>query len=112
MEWTEAGRAEALGPGFHVCGQGRQKFVLAVIGTELFAFDPICPHAGGPMNLGELEDATICCPLHGWRFDLKQEGRELHGYRPLRMYEVRVEGGTIYVALSRAADNANTGGTS
>ena len=103
MSWTEVGRAEEIGPGFHVRGQGRTRFVLAVIDGDLFAFDPICPHAGGPMHLAETEATVIGCPLHGWRFDLTQGGRELHGYRSLRMYDVRVEDGMIYVAFSGSA---------
>lgn len=99
MEWTKVGRTEEFGPGFHLRGQGRARFVLAIIDNELFAFDPSCPHAGGPLHLAETEGAVIACPLHCWRFDLKQQGRELHGYRDLTTYEVRVDDGTIYVKL-------------
>lgn len=103
MQWIEVGKAETFGPGFHMKGQGRRRFVLAVIDSQLFAFSPVCPHAGGPLQLSETEGATITCPLHGWQFDLSQSGKELHGYRSICMYEVRVENGTVYVAFPDTA---------
>lgn len=106
MNWIEVGPVEDTTPGFHVCGQGRSRFVLAVIDNQLFAFDPVCPHAGGPLHLAETEGHAIACPLHGWRFDLDQGGCELHGYRSLTMYPVRVENGLIYVALPKAVSKS------
>ncbi len=28
-----------------------------------------CPHRGAPMHLGWVEDDTIRCVYHGWKFD-------------------------------------------
>lgn len=103
MDWTEAGKVEEISPGFHIRGEGRKRYVLALIDGSLFAFDAICPHAGGPMHLAETHGTTISCPLHAWRFDLANGGCELHGYRPLAMHPVRVENGVVYVALPASA---------
>lgn len=103
MNWIKVGRAEEFGPGFHVRSQGRVRFILAVIDGDMWAFDPVCPHAGGPLELAETQGQVIACPLHGWRFDLARGGCELHGYRPLRMYDIRVDAGMVYVALPDAA---------
>lgn len=99
LEWIEIGKAEKFGPGFHLQGQGRRRFVLAVIDGQLFAFSPVCPHAGGPLELAETEGMLITCPLHGWRFDLTRNGEESHGYRSACMYDVRVEHGKVFVGL-------------
>jgi nitrite reductase/ring-hydroxylating ferredoxin subunit len=99
MNWTEVARVEEITAGFHVFGTGRKRAVLALINGDLFAFDPVCPHAGGPMQLAETDGLIISCPLHGWRFDLAQGGCELHGYRNLPTFDVRVEHGVIYVAF-------------
>lgn len=45
---------------------------------ELFATEPKCPHAGGPLADGLLGGATVMCPLHERSFDLRT-GRNLSG---------------------------------
>lgn len=97
--WVELARAEELSLGLHLRTVGTTRVVLAVIDGELSAYSPICPHAGGPLHLAETEGTQIICPLHGWRFDLRQGGCETHGYRPLRMYDLRVQHGVVYVRL-------------
>lgn len=99
VNWIEVGKVEKFGPGFHLHGEGRRRFVLAVIDGQLFAFSPVCPHAGGPLELSETEGTHITCPLHGWRFDLMENGVELHGYRSACMYKVRVQEGKVLVGL-------------
>lgn len=45
---------------------------VAVVRQEgrLYALDNVCPHAGGPMGEGQVEDGALVCPYHGWAFDL------------------------------------------
>ncbi len=45
---------------------------------EVFATEPKCPHAGGPLADGLLGGATVMCPLHERTFDLRT-GRNLSG---------------------------------
>ncbi|VDI63724.1 Hypothetical predicted protein [Mytilus galloprovincialis] len=52
-----------------------QKIALFRHGGDVFAINEKCPHAGGPLHLGDIEempDNTLCirCPWHSWRFDL------------------------------------------
>ena len=35
------------------------------------AIDNRCPHQGGPLAKGRLEDGVIWCPWHLWQFDAK-----------------------------------------
>jgi phenylpropionate dioxygenase-like ring-hydroxylating dioxygenase large terminal subunit len=37
------------------------------------ALDAVCPHRGGDLAVGALDDGCVSCPYHGWRFDA--EGR-------------------------------------
>ena len=110
MDWIEVGRAEDFSLGLHVRTVENTRIVLAVIDGDVCAFSPICPHSGGPLDLAETEGAEIICPLHGWRFDLKRGGCEMHGYRPLSMYGVRVQDGAIYVALPDESVRATSAG--
>lgn len=40
----------------------------------VYAFDNTCPHAGGPLSEGSLENqgdaVMVRCPYHGWDFDI------------------------------------------
>lgn len=76
---------------------GRRQLVVARLNGRLYAFDALCPHAQGPMERSEIEGAIVTCPLHAWRFDLNNAGKELHGYRGLATYPVKVEDGKVLV---------------
>lgn len=38
---------------------------------EIFALENSCPHMGGPLAQGEIENCFVTCPWHGWQFDIK-----------------------------------------
>ncbi|ACD84516.1 Rieske (2Fe-2S) protein [Candidatus Methylacidiphilum infernorum] len=38
---------------------------------EYFALDDTCPHEGGPLSEGFIENGEVECPWHGARFSLK-----------------------------------------
>jgi len=51
-------------------------FHLAVFlhDDEVFAIDNTCPHAGGNLSEGWVEDGCAVCPWHNWAFDLRSGG--------------------------------------
>jgi len=98
--WQPVGTEEKFGEGLSpVLMLGRRQVVVARLKGRLFAFDAFCPHAQGPMERSEVEGAIVSCPLHAWRFDLEQDGKELHGYRCLPVHQVKVSDGQVLVAL-------------
>ena len=56
-------------------------------GDRVFALQGTCPHAGGAMADGWVDDGEAVCPLHRWRFKLSSgrcttgPGPSLHRYR-------------------------------
>jgi len=38
---------------------------------QLCAMQNACPHEGGQLSAGWIEDGAVVCPLHGYQFDLK-----------------------------------------
>lgn len=98
-EWNTAGDIASFKEGMTRVEINCRPVVIAKVEGEFFAYSNLCPHSGGPMNRGELNGCVVTCPLHGWRFDLKQQGQETHGYRPLRMYPTREEGGNLLVLV-------------
>ncbi|KAL5007172.1 hypothetical protein ScPMuIL_015978 [Solemya velum] len=74
-------------------------------GLDIFAVNEKCPHAGGPLHLGDLEelpDGSVCvrCPWHSWRFDVRSgdvinpKGRN----STIDVYPVQVKAdGSLYI---------------
>jgi nitrite reductase [NAD(P)H] small subunit len=57
-------------------GRGRTCEVLGLrlavfrAGETIVALSDHCPHAGGSLGQGWIEEGEVVCPLHRWRFRL------------------------------------------
>lgn len=80
---------------------GSQHLALArVAGNEVYAFQDVCTHDGGPLGAGELDGYLVECPRHGARFDIKTGAvRSFPAVVGIETYRVRIEGEEIQVAL-------------
>ncbi len=68
------------------------------IGGTIFAIKNRCPHRSGPLIRGFIDEAGgIKCPMHGWRFDLRDGSSE----RPAQatVYPVKLENNVLYLLL-------------
>jgi 3-phenylpropionate/trans-cinnamate dioxygenase ferredoxin subunit len=79
------------------------KICLVNLEDEIYAFRDNCSHRDFPLSAGALEDGTIECAWHGARFDVCT-GRavRLPAIKPIRSYDVKVEGGDIFVAVDES----------
>jgi len=58
---------------------GQKKICIAKSGAELRAFSARCPHAGGDLSEGALDQkGNVICPVHGYRFSINS-GRDADG---------------------------------
>jgi nitrite reductase (NADH) small subunit len=91
------------------CATGKATFVsigehaLAVFHLSdpdrFIVTDGHCPHAGGDLAGGRVEDNVVTCPWHEWSFDL-DTGRCTTGKEAvLRRHESRVEAGVVQARL-------------
>ncbi len=69
------------------------------VGDSVFALSARCPHAGGDLGSGWLEEGEAICPLHRWRFRLS-DGRctSVRGESVSRL-ECEVGGGGVWVEV-------------
>jgi nitrite reductase/ring-hydroxylating ferredoxin subunit len=68
---------------------------------EFHAFEDVCTHQFTHLSEGEFTDSEVKCPLHGAKFDVKTgAAKSLPAVKPVPKHEVKVENGTIYVALN------------
>ena len=70
------------------------------VGADVFAIHDMCTHEETFLTDGEfeIEDMEVECPLHGSRFDVRDGSvRILPATKPVRAYEVKVEGDVVLV---------------
>ena len=84
-------------------GPGGEAIVVARAGESYFAADGVCPHQAAPLADGELgEDengkCTLTCCLHFWSWRLEDGAPLDDAEEALKVYAVRVEDGTVYLA--------------
>lgn len=75
-------------------------FYVGVFNTEegFYAVYDVCPHKGGPLSDGDVAAATVTCPLHARKIDLKTG--EIVNDDSLSCtftFPVKVEDGSIYL---------------
>jgi len=73
----------------------KKPMTVVRMGERFFAINSICPHMGGPMSCGKIEDGKIRCPWHDWAFDV-ETGISPNGHR-LDRYDVVVEDGEVKI---------------
>ena len=55
-----------------------------------------CPHQGGPLGEGSIENGLLRCPWHGW--DFNPHGGDSEGFEDgLETYKIKVEENKIFV---------------
>ena len=72
---------------------GGTQVLLCRVDGRVYALDSLCPHEGGRLAPGPLEDGRIAvCPLHSYAFDACS-GKVVRGScRPARTYRVEEKG--------------------
>lgn len=94
------------------------RVLLARWGGQVFAYAPVCPHRGNPLDAARVWQCEIECPWHHYRYDLRNgenvyprnvyplgaddidQGRLQADLRPLRTYPAEIHDGEIFVELA------------
>ena len=65
---------------------------------QFHAIANTCPHAGGPLNEGILEEEkVVMCPWHGWKFSVVDGKSPVMPNMSIPVYTVKVEGEDVFV---------------
>jgi nitrite reductase (NADH) small subunit len=78
--------------------------MIAIFNQEgvFHAMDDFCPHMGASLAGGWIEEGTVACPWHAWRFSLKDgcwlDNPKIH----VDIFSVFVEGDDIVVEFDDA----------
>ncbi|WP_350290549.1 thiamine pyrophosphate-binding protein [uncultured Croceitalea sp.] len=72
------------------------------------ALDNRCPHQGGPLGEGSIENGMLRCPWHGWDYH-PCTGNSPGGFDDgIETFAIKVDGDSIYVGLEEEADHQTT----
>jgi nitrite reductase/ring-hydroxylating ferredoxin subunit len=71
---------------------------LFLLDGDVHALENVCPHQGGPLGEGKVEDGCVFCPWHGWEFDVAT-GEHVQGLASANAFPVTVDDGDVYVSL-------------
>jgi nitrite reductase/ring-hydroxylating ferredoxin subunit len=76
-----------------------RSILLARIEGKIFGVSNDCPHEGCALNKGILNQYSVMCPCHGWKFDIRN-GQYLENKAiTLESYRCKVQNGKIYVEI-------------
>ena len=66
-----------------------------------------CPHQGGPLGEGSIENGLLRCPWHGW--DFNPCGGDSDGFEDgLKSYDLKIEDDAVYVGLEKEPPHERT----
>jgi pyruvate oxidase len=86
---------------------GHKDLCLSHWKGKLTALDNKCPHQGGPLGEGSIENGQIRCPWHGWDF-CPHGGSSGDFDDGLETFPLKVEGDEVYVGLEQEATHIET----
>ncbi|TWU50795.1 3-phenylpropionate/cinnamic acid dioxygenase ferredoxin subunit [Rubripirellula tenax] len=66
-------------------------------GNDWYAIDDLCPHMGASLAEGYVDEHTVTCPWHAWRFCIKDGTWEDNPRVKVESFEVKIEGDDVMV---------------
>ncbi|MCL5034830.1 MAG: Rieske (2Fe-2S) protein [Bacteroidetes bacterium] len=75
------------------------EIALVKLDGGVYAFLNMCPHQHTPLvdkYGGQIAGENLTCPMHGWTYHLKT-GKCVNESGKLKMLEVKIEGGVVFV---------------
>jgi len=84
---------------------GEQSIALSHFNGEYGALENRCPHQGGPLGEGSIENDCLRCPWHGWDFNpLTGTGKQADTVT----FPVEVRDDGVYVAVEEVVEEVRT----
>jgi nitrite reductase (NADH) small subunit len=77
---------------------GTRTLCIANVDGVIRALDNECPHRGGPLAEGLIEEGKLICPWHAWSFDPATGATDASQER-VAVYPVTIEAEEVYVKI-------------
>jgi thiamine pyrophosphate-dependent acetolactate synthase large subunit-like protein/nitrite reductase/ring-hydroxylating ferredoxin subunit len=86
---------------------GHKGICLTHFEEKYYALENKCPHQGGPLGEGSIENGMLRCPWHGW--DFEPCGGSAEGFDDgLPSFDLKIEGDAIFVGLEEEVPHETT----
>lgn len=79
---------------------GEKTVCVAKVAGEYSALDNVCPHRGGPLGQGVVEDGKIVCPWHGWQYHPKTGAVSHNPSVRIPAYPLTIQGDDVLVDIA------------
>lgn len=76
---------------------GGRFLCVANVENEICVMDNVCPHWGGPLGRGRIENGRLVCPWHGWTFDPRTGETSNRANMSVAVHKVSFEGDDVLV---------------
>ena len=70
-------------------------FCVARVDGDICVLDGICPHQGGPLGEGDIENGHVVCPWHAYAFDVHTGANDEDPELKARVFSAKVENGIL-----------------
>ncbi len=102
-EFVAVARADDVAPGTaKTVVVGDREVALFNVDGTFYALDNTCPHQGGPLAEGWVENGRVTCPWHAWTFNLSDGSMTLGDFACVDTFDVRTADGVVHVRRSAA----------
>jgi nitrite reductase (NADH) small subunit len=72
---------------------------VANVDGAICVLDGVCPHEGGPLGEGTIENGRVVCPWHEYAFDVKTGAAADDSDMKAEVFEAWVEEGELRARL-------------
>ncbi len=76
-----------------------QALCVANVDGAICVLDGTCPHEGGPLGEGSIENGTVVCPWHEYAFDVRTGANAEDPDLKAQVFEAKVENGELQAKL-------------
>jgi len=87
---------------------GHYNLCLTHFKGKFSAFDNRCPHQGGPLGEGSIENGLLRCPWHGWDFDPWTGGSPGGHDDSISAFPIQIKDDGIYVGVEEEKPHKRT----
>ena len=78
---------------------GERRIAVFRYDGQFWAIENECPHKGGSLHEGTVQDGVVSCPWHQWQFDIRTGISPVNSLSKVKTYSTRVQGTDLLVTI-------------